>query len=200
MSAATSRNDSGDEERADRATNIAAHLKERLRHATMACGGEGGDTGGLGMDDCGAQTDEEDRDRHSPYRVGEGDKGEANESEDRGDIEGAADRVAVEDITDDRLEDRGGELVDERDETNLRIAKSHIVLDEGVGCGDDRLHKVVEEVAGAEGEEDRHSLPEARVLIHLEMLTTGGEDTRKGRDEQKPTRPDDTKTLKPRGL
>lgn len=61
---------------------------------------------------------------------------------------------AVKDVADHGLENRGGELIDERDEADFGETDAEVGLEHGIDGGDDRLEEVVETVGGAEGEED----------------------------------------------
>ena len=55
---------------------------------------------------------------------------------------------------DDGLEERAGQLQDERDEANLREIELKVLFENRIDGRNQRLHHVVEQVAEAEGGED----------------------------------------------
>ena len=77
-------------------------------------------------------------------------------------------RLAIRIPADDRLQDRGGHLKSERDQTDLDEAEVEARLEERVNRRDERLDGVVEEMRKADREENREDGGTGR------MATRGG--------------------------
>ena len=70
--------------------------------------------------------------------------------------------------TDERLEQRSGNLIDESDETDLTEVELQACLEDGIDRRQQRLHHVVQQMAEAERPQHRHGRVEfAIVHIHI---------------------------------
>lgn len=126
------------------------HLEDRLREAAPHAGRHVGDARGFGMEDRGAQADEGDRDQEEAESPGQGQGGEPGQREQHPEGQRIGLGPAIGDRSHDGLEERGGELVREGDETYLGEAQVKAFLDEGIDRRDDGLHGIVEQVREAD--------------------------------------------------
>ena len=141
-------------QRTEGAAGVAADLKKRLGEAMAATGREPGDAGGFGVENGGAETDEPAGDEHGREGGGKGEQQQADERQDHAGSKRVGLRMAVGEQTDNRLEQRRGELKCKGDEADLGEGEVEGVLEKRVECREQRLDGVVEQMAHAEGAEN----------------------------------------------
>ena len=147
--------DEGGEQRPDRLAEIAADLEDRLRQAEAAAGGEPRDARGFRMEDRRAEADQ-----HAPstsidvaVRIGEQDQPDQRRR--HADRQRIGQRPLVGVHADDRLQQRRRHLEGHGEQADLPEVEVEVVLQHRIERGQQRLHHVVDEVAEADGEDDR---------------------------------------------
>ncbi|KAG0941870.1 hypothetical protein G6F31_014955 [Rhizopus arrhizus] len=112
---------SGDQ-RAERGTEIAAYLEHRLREAMTAARGQPRDARGLGVEDRRTDADHRGGQQHHGVARREAEQQHAAQGRGHADRQRVRRRAPVGGHADQRLEDRGGELVGQRDQADLATA------------------------------------------------------------------------------
>ena len=113
-----------------------------------------GDARRLGVEYRRAQADETHRDEEDAEALREREYDEPDEGEDHPEGQGVGLRLAVRDRAHHRLQERGGQLVREGYQTDLREVQVEAGLDEGVDGRDERLHRVVQQVRNADRDQN----------------------------------------------
>ena len=149
------RDDRGGEQGAQGRARVAPHLEDRLREAAPLARGHVGDARSLGMEDRRAQTDEADREKKKAETLRQGQGGESDQGEHHAAGQGIGLGLSVRYRAHDRLEERGGELVREGDESYLGEVQVETAFDEGIDRGDDGLHGIVEKMRDADRDQYR---------------------------------------------
>ena len=148
--------DEGGEQRPDRRAEIAADLEHRLGEAVLSARGEARHPRGLGVEHRRSHADQRRRQQHHAVARGHRHDHEPDERRAHADDERIRRRMAVGDVADDRLQDRGGDLEREGDEPDLAEVERERALEHRVDRHDQRLDHVVEHVAQADGGEHQH--------------------------------------------
>lgn len=142
------------EERSQRGTGVAAHLKNGLGEAVLSAGGHAGDARRLRVEDCGTRTDQSCGDEND--RVGRRDGKSQQASERDAHACGQEIRfgmtITVE--SDKRLEERRGKRGCKGDQTNLAKVQAKSVSEQRIKSRKKGLHGVVEEMTDADSEQD----------------------------------------------
>ena len=107
------------------------------------------------MEDRGAKADEGDRqqDKAEGRGIGQEDQADAGRGHARRQRVGHGAFVGVK--AHERLQDRGRALEDKGDEADLREGKLQVFLQQGIACGDQGLHQVIQEMAKRHGKDHR---------------------------------------------
>ena len=145
--------DEGREQRTGGGTEVAAHLKDRLRQPVAAAGGHARDPRGLRMKHRGAGADEARATQQQRVAAGKGEQQQARQRESHADRQAVGPRAAVGVGADERLQERGGELEGEGEQPDLTEAQLVGALEHRVHRRQERLHHVVQQVAEADGRE-----------------------------------------------
>ena len=172
--------DEGHADRADGTPHVAANLEYGLRHPfadtgerrlhlgrvqasltlLSACTAinptrcEARHLGGFGMENGRAHADEGHGDQHQRETVGHGEQQEACKGEAHAEDQAVGARMFVGEIAHHGLQERGGNLVGERDGANLHEAQSQRLLDHRVDGRDDGLEHIVQEMSQADHQQD----------------------------------------------
>ena len=149
---AARQHDEGREQRTGGGTEVAAHLKDRLRQPVAPAGGHARDPRGLRMKHRGAGTDQGGATQEQRVAAGKRQHEEPRQRESHADREAVGARAAVGVGTHHRLQERRGELEGEGEQADLAETQPIGALQHRVHRGQERLHHVVEHVAEA----DRH--------------------------------------------
>ena len=149
----------GYDERADRASEVAAHLEDGLGQTTSATGGERGDARGFGMDYRGAYAYGEHGEIYAGEVGGQREADDAEQGEGGGQLHAATERFPVEKHAHERLEHRCCELVDEGDRAYLREVQFEVILYYRICRGDGGLQQVVDEMGDAQRDQHGHCGP-----------------------------------------
>jgi hypothetical protein len=143
------------EQRPDRLARVAADLEQGLREAVAPARREPGHARSLGMEDGAADADQGRCQQHGAEAAGE--RQDQHAEEGRGHAEGQREglRMLVAVEPDQRLQDRGRELEDERDDADVHEVEGQRLLHQRIDREQHRLHRVVEEMGPAHREQDR---------------------------------------------
>ena len=160
---AMGQHDDGRQERPDGAAAVAAHLEDGLRQALASARGHLRHAGSLGMEHRGAASYQGHGEQDGIEMVGESQGQEPRQREAHAQGKGIGPRVAVGVKPYEGLEDGGGHLEHQRDDTYLGEREPQVVLDDGIHGRDDGLHHVVEQMAKAYGEQ----YGEGRLRLHV---------------------------------
>ena len=145
-----------DDERTDGAAEIASHLEDGLREPALPARCERGDARGLRVYDRRSHAYREHGDVDSCEVGCERQADDAEHREGRGEQHAALERPLVEHHSHQRLEHRGGYLVDEGYRADLCEAEVKIVLDYRIRRIDRGLQQVVQEMCETQRYEHRH--------------------------------------------
>src|SRR5712664_3879619 len=142
------------EERAERGAGVAADLEKRLRHAVLSAGSHTRDARRFRMKYGGADAHEGRGGENGSVAGGQRQSQQSGQADAHANRERVRLRAPVRIETDKRLEDGGGQLQREGNQAHLAEIKMEGVLEERIDRGDQRLQRVVQEVAEADGEKN----------------------------------------------
>ena len=144
-----------DKQGSNRGADISADLEDRLRKAMGAAGREAREARGFRVED--RRSHPEQRrpgdDGGIVRRISQGDERRSRDAHADGQGKGQGMTVRVK--PDEGLKDRGGELIGERQEADLREAQVEARPEDRIARGEQRLGRVVQKMADARGEENR---------------------------------------------
>jgi len=138
------------QQRTHGAARIAADLENGLRQPMTAARGEARDARGLGMKNRRSRTDHRSGDQHQGVIRRKRQSHHANERESHADAQRVGLRVFVGVDADERLQNRGADLIGQRDEADLHETQAEFALQQRIDCNDQRLHHVVQKVREAD--------------------------------------------------
>ena len=143
------------QQRPERAPGITADLKERLRKSMPSARTKMSDARRFRVKY--GRTHSNKRDRHQNQRqaAGESEQDESDEREAHSDGERVRLWPTIGVETDERLQDRGGELIHQCDQADVSEVELERFLQHGINRRDQRLHRVVQQVRETEGRENR---------------------------------------------
>ena len=147
--------DQGHEQRPDRLAGVAADLEQGLGEAVAAARREPGHARGLGVEDGAADADQRRGQQHGAEAAGERQDQHAEEGRGHAERQREGLRMLVGVEPDQRLQHRGRELEDQRDDADVDEVERQRLLHQRIDRGQHRLHRVVEEMARAHREQDR---------------------------------------------
>ncbi len=136
--------------RPHRGAETAAELKHRLRKAIAPARGQPRDPRRFRMEHRRSQSDQRGRDQDDRVLMRDAEQQQAEEREPHADRERERLRLLVGEVSDQRLQQRRGELERQRDQADLRIVQRVIVLQDRIDRRNQGLHGVVEEVREAD--------------------------------------------------
>ena len=130
-------------------------LEDRLCQPFAPARCELGHARRFGVEDRRSPADECDGQKDRREAGGEGQREESRQRETHSRGQRIGSRMAVGIAADKRLQDRGGHLEDERDETDLGERKTEFGFEQRIDRRNHRLHHVVEQVGDADEQQDR---------------------------------------------
>ena len=142
--------DKGRQERSGRLAEIPADLEEALGETVAAAGGRARHPRRLGVEDGAADADHRDRHENELVRPREGEQSQTDQREAHADRQDPVHRPPVGRVADEGLQQRGGDLEDERDHADLEEAQAELAAEHRIERRRQRLHDVVEHVRSAE--------------------------------------------------
>src|SRR5260370_2866449 len=142
------------EKRSERGTRVAADLEKRLRHAMLSAGSHARNAGRFRVEYRGADAHERRGGENCAEARSHCKSQQTNQCNSHAYGKGIRLRAAVGIKADERLEDGGGHLRYERDQTHLTEIQMEGVLQERVDRRDQRLQRIVQEVAKADGQKN----------------------------------------------
>ena len=147
--------DEGDEQRPDRRANVPSNLKDRLRKAVGAAGGEAGEARRFGVEDRRSHAEQRrpGDDDGIARRERQGDERRRGEAHPHG--QGIGRRTTVRIEADHRLKNGGGKLIGEGQETDLSEAQIEVGPEYRIARREERLGRVVQKMANARREQHR---------------------------------------------
>jgi hypothetical protein len=128
----------------------AAKLKHRLRKAVAAARGKARNPRRLRMKDSRPKSDQRRSNQNNSVMMRGAEQQQAEEGKSHANGERERLRPLIGEMTDDRLQQRGGELERQRDHADLREVERVIVFQDRIDRRDQRLHGVVEKMRKAD--------------------------------------------------
>src|SRR5713101_3500939 len=142
------------EERTERGAGVAADLEKRLRHAVLSAGSHARDARRFRVKHGGADAHEGRGSENGSVAESQCQSQQSGQADAHAHRQGIRLRAVVGIETDKRLEDGGGQLQREGDQAHLAEIKMKRVLEERIDSGDQRLQRVIQEVAKANREKN----------------------------------------------
>ena len=133
---------------------LPAHLEDGLGQPAPAAGRQVGDARGLRVEDGRTGPGQRHGDEHQSEAAGKRQQQQARQGEAHAHDQQVGLRPAVGGQADAGLQQGGGELEDKGDQPDLGEAQGEGLLDDRVQRGDQRLDRVVEQVRGADRQQD----------------------------------------------
>ena len=152
---AARQDDKGDEQGPDRGADISADLEDRLRQAVCAAGGEAREARRFRVEDRRSHAEQRRPGDHGEivWRERKGDERRRRDA--HADRQGIGRGMTVGIKTDDRLKDGSGKLIGEGEEADLPETQIEDGPKDRIARREQRLGRVVEEMANARREQDR---------------------------------------------
>ena len=146
--------DEGRHQRPERLAEIAADLEQALREAVAPAGGRPRRARRLGVKNRAADADHRHRDQQQRIIPAERQRHEAGQRERHRRGQGVGHRAPVGEEADQRLQQRGGDLESEGDQSGLEKRQRELLAKHRIQRRGERLHHVVEHVRAAGGEQN----------------------------------------------
>ena len=161
------------QQRTYRTAAVAAHLEDGLRQALAPARSHLRHPRSFRMKHRRAATYQGHREEYQHEIGGKRQSQQPHQREAHPQRKGIGLRMAVGIQPDERLEDGGGQLENQRDDANLREGEAERILQERIERGDDRLDHVVQQMAGAHREQNGVCRPLRNVGMALDFIPNG---------------------------